>query len=108
MTVNSMGLANMMLWLKENMEELVQEQVALRQEQEELQNNNEQLFDKIKWGKAVEAPAADDCRTITWLDEEMWAASEGDVGGGQGLHDRKYGAIVPGVGHKAVAVCRKG
>ena len=61
------GLSNTMIRPKEKAEELV----PLWQEQEELQENSGWLFGAVKRGKATEAPAADDCRIIRRLDEEM-------------------------------------
>ena len=54
----NVGLADMMLWLKEKTKDMAQEQFAPHREGEELQGNNERMFGKFEQGKAVEAPLA--------------------------------------------------
>ena len=53
-----------MLLLKEKVEEMVQERVTLRQEQEELRGDNKRLFGQLERRKAAEVPAAAKCRNL--------------------------------------------
>ena len=47
-----------MILLKEKAEEMIREQVALRREQEELQDDSTRLFGELEQSKAAEVPAA--------------------------------------------------